>query len=226
MKKLFMVCSLVIAVIGVMAIGVMASKAVADPIYGDISFSGITKQNEPSLKKATQFNKFREVLVSETGEIGDDAWANSGQSFTFNPFEFRSSFEPNPLAPLLTFDVNGETGKFYLTDLTISNRKFKTISMYGNGIASVTGFDDAFGVWHFTADRAGRKKSKFFAWFEVEPVPELATLFESLEVPPVPEQDTPFEASDVVPVPESATMLLLGFGLIGIAGLGRKRLRR
>jgi hypothetical protein len=203
-KKLFMACSLIIAVIGV-----MASSAVAVPIYGGISFGGIAKQNKPSLKKAKRFNEFREVVVSETGETEDDAWADSGQSFTFNPFKFRSSFKPNPLAPLWTFDVNGETGSFYLTDLTISKSKSKTISMYWTGIASGTGFDDVHGIWDFTANRAGKKKSRFFAWFEVAPVPELAALF---------------EASDVAPVPEPATMLLLGLGLIGLAGLGRKKL--
>ena len=205
MKKLFMACSLIIAVIGVMA------SAVAVPIYGDISFGGITKQNKASLKEAKPFTKFREVVVSETGEIEDDAWADSGQSFTFNPFKFRSSFKPNPLAPLWTFDVNGETGSFYLTDLTISKSRPNTLSMYGTGIASVTHFDDVPGIWNFTANRAGGKKSRSLEGFEFAPVPELGALF---------------EATDVASVPEPATMLLLGFGLIGLAGLGRKKLIR
>ena len=219
MKKLFLACSLMIAVIGV-----MASNAVAVPIYGDISFGGITKQNQPSLKKAQRFNKFRDVVVSETGKTENDAWADSGQSFVFNPFKFRSSFKPNPLAPLWTFDVNGETGSFYLTDLTISMRKSKTLSMYGTGIASGTGFDDVHGIWDFTANRAGKKKSTFFAWFEFAPVPELDTLFEAPDLASVPEPPTLFDSSDVASVPEPATMLLLGFGLIGLAGLGRKKL--
>ena len=65
MKKLFMVCSLVVALVGFMAF-----NAGATPIFGDISLSGNTAFDNPNLNIATMFTSFNLVAVDSV--FGDD----------------------------------------------------------------------------------------------------------------------------------------------------------
>jgi len=150
MKKVSLVCGLVIALMAVMAVDARAIS-----IKGAISFSGTSVQNNLDLTLATAFTAFSNVTVSTTGGTGDYALALSGQSVTFNPFTFRPSLIPNPLVALWTFDIGGVTYSFDATGITISGSTYHTISMYGPGIAHITGFEETPGQWYFTANGAG-----------------------------------------------------------------------
>ena len=165
MKKLFVVCSLVVALFGVMAFNAGASM-----ITGALSLSGTSVQNNLDLIVATAFTSFSNVVVSGTGGNGDYAPALSGQSVTFTPFTFRPSLSPDPVVPLWTFAVGGKTYSFDATSLTISGSTFNTISMSGTGIAHITGFTDTPGNWYFSAN-GSQGTASFSASTQTSPVP-------------------------------------------------------
>ena len=150
MKKLFLVCSLVAALIGGMAF-----SAEAIPITGAISFSGTHVTDNTNLTVATAFTEFSNVVVSGTGGTGTYAPVSSGQVVTFTPFTFRPSLNPSPLVSLWTFNAGNLTYSFDATGLTVLSSSAGTISIIGPGIAHINGFDDTPGTWNFSANNAG-----------------------------------------------------------------------
>lgn len=97
MKKLFLVCSLIVALIGVMSF-----SAEAIPINGAISFSGTAVPDDTNLDNATRFISFTDAVVSDTGGTGDYSSVLANTPVTFQPFTFRPVF--NPIVPLWEFD--------------------------------------------------------------------------------------------------------------------------
>jgi hypothetical protein len=64
---------------------------------------------------------------------------------------------------------------FDATGLAIIGDSPETITMYGPGIAHITGFDDTPGIWYFSANNAGGTAS-FSASTDVRAVPEPGTM--------------------------------------------------
>lgn len=171
MKKLFIVCSLIAALTGVMAF-----NAVADQINGALSISGTSVTDNIDLSLATAFNAFSNVVVSGTGGEGDYAPVLAGQPVTYTPFTFSPALTPNPLVPLWAFSIGSTTYSFDATGLTISDRTPNTIAMHGTGIAYITGFDPTPGNWYLSANR-GLQTASFSASSSASAVPEPATMF-------------------------------------------------
>jgi hypothetical protein len=186
MKKLLMVCSLVVA-----SLGIMTFSASAAPITGAISFSGTDTQNNPDLLVATAFNSFTNVVVSTTGGTGSYLPVNLGQAVTFSPFTFSPSLFPNPLQ-LWTFADGGKTYSFEATGVVVDFHNSNTLTLEGTGTAYVTGFDPTPGKWYFSANNAGGTAS-----FSV--------------------------STDATAVPEPTSLLLLGFGLVGLVGVRKSK---
>jgi hypothetical protein len=169
-KKLLIVCSLVVVLIGVMAFG-----AVATQITGAISFSGTDTQSNTDLSVATAFTSFTNVVVSTTGGTGTYLPALLGQAVTFNPFTFRPSLFPSPVVPLWTFDFGGKTYSFDATGVSVDFSNQNTITMEGTGTAHATGFDSTPGQWFFSANNA-LGTSSFSVSTEASAVPEPTSL--------------------------------------------------
>lgn len=165
MKKLFIICSLVLAFSGFMAF-----NAVASMFNGDISF-GDTYTTDAAL---TEFTAFSGVKASGTDGIYTPIPAST--PVTFSPFTFWTSLSPNPLAPFWTLNFGGKTYSFDLTSLTVDTRSNKVITLEGTGIAHITGFDNTPGTWYLSATRSGQTNS-LSASFGATAVPIPATIW-------------------------------------------------
>lgn len=152
MKKLFLVCSLVVALIGVMSFSAEATQ-----ISGAISFSGTAVPDNFNMNNATLFNSFSDAVVSSTGGTGDYAAVPADTPVTFAPFTFRPVF--SPVTPLWTFDFGGVTYSFDADGLSTISSTSATLSLVGPGTAYIDGFDDTPGTWSFTANSAGSTAS-------------------------------------------------------------------
>jgi hypothetical protein len=193
MKKLMLSFIFLIAVISAFAF-----NAQATPIYGYTSFSGTFQSDNAALDFATTFQEFSDVVVSTHGGTYDYAAIPGNESVALKTF----TFKPDVSSELSNFWVIDYDGKTYSYDLLTSEVEFATansIAMKGTGMASITGFETTDSIWFLSATSAG-DRSTF----------TLSTL-----VPPN------YQALSAVPEP--ATVILFGLGLLGFAGLARKK---
>ena len=170
MKKLFLVCSLVVALTSVITF-----SAGATPITGAISFSGTSFTNVPDLSIAVAFTGFQNVVVSATGGTGDYASVASNTPVVFQPFTFSPALAPNPLVDLWTFNSGPNAYSFDATGVSVKFADVSTITLEGTGIAEITGFEATPGNWYFSANNAGGTAT-FSVSNDVKGVPEPATL--------------------------------------------------
>jgi hypothetical protein len=165
MKKVILLCSLVLGLIGIMAF-----NAAAIPINGDISFAGGTTLDNTNLTLATQFLSFFDVKVTS---VSGDYAGLAGTAVTFTPFVFSP---PAPaVTPLWTFDILTTTYSFDATSVAVQFASPTALVVEGVGTGHITGLDDTPGTWTITAN-SGITTFSFSASTVVEPVPEPATL--------------------------------------------------
>ena len=151
MKKLLVICSLV-----VMLVGVTAFNVSADIIVGDISFSGFGgTDSNLDLSLATQFIGGDTAQV-ESGSGDYAAVPVVGQpgspAVTFATFAIPQAFAT---IPLWTFDYGGLTYAFDSLIMQKSSSGEHYLVLEGTGIAKITGFDDTPGSFTITAQHQG-----------------------------------------------------------------------
>jgi hypothetical protein len=167
-KKMIMICGLVLALTATMAL-----SAGATMITGDISFSGSTRFDNGNLNNATQFTSFSNTVVSDTGGTGAYASVAGGTNAAFTTFGFRSPNETTGTFQLWTLTDGTYTYSLYATSIVVSFSNSSNIVIEGSGIAYITGYDDTPGTWSISANSAGITASFSSS---VTAVPEPATI--------------------------------------------------
>jgi len=125
-------------------------------INGTISFTGGSTINTLSLADATAFTGYSSLSILGGAETGSYSALNGGGSFggtlSFSPFDFTLNvLTPNPLVPLWTVTFNGITYSFDATSVTVATQNSMFLNLTGNGVAHITGFQDALdGTWSIT----------------------------------------------------------------------------
>jgi hypothetical protein len=150
-----------------------ANLAKADPIQGTINFDGVATLNGSANglgTAATAFSTITNVIVAPGSQSGDYSVVPDAYSpVTFKAF----SFDAAGVTPLWTFAFDGLTYSFDATSVSvIANVPADSITLYGTGEASITGFTDSFGTWDMTVSGNG---STNFTFGDANTVPDKGT---------------------------------------------------
>ncbi len=149
--------------------GFFSTQLSAQPIVGDIDFSGVVTFDTMSLATVTRVNVWNTSFVSQ--DSGDFAtFVTPGTNSTMaTPW----IFSPSTPTPEL-WKVGGFT--FDLTSSVVVSRNNNLLNITGVGMVSGNGFDTTPGTWSFTSSRAdGQNAASFSFQGNSAAVPEAGT---------------------------------------------------
>ena len=170
----------IFAAVALVGLSMASLSAQAISITGGISCAGdATPAPAGNWGGATGVNfgdtEFNARVSSVSGSYaGVPAGAITGQLATFFDFTFAPALNPNPVL-LWTFDFGGRTYSFLMDTVSVAGQSTNFLDLTGYGTLSITGYDDARGVWRFTGQQAGNPATFSFSSSN-EPLPEPSTL--------------------------------------------------
>lgn len=166
MKRLIIVCSLVLALLGFTAF-----NAAAIPITGNVSFAGSVTPNSTDYLLATGLTFGSTFVYQANGDYSGYV----GQGVTVKPFTY------SPVTPSITnlwSITSTPTTNFNASSMSVLQRQSNYLVVSGNGTAYMTGKDATPGTYIFTANASGPtfSFSASSGAIDTASVPEPATL--------------------------------------------------